>query len=343
MNFLFAIIGLLSLLVPSFAADYSDLEALSQDFVLETKKIEVPGHPFACNPSIIRWHSRLLMSFRIVPDRTKKYDIEIGLVFLDENFEPSNNPQIVSLRDEYAKAPSRAEDARLISIDDRLFMIYDDNVEPKISKGGFRMYVSELIYDGEHFIAENVECLNCFEGESREVREKSWVPFVYEGSLLLAYSLSPHKIFYPRLDGTGICDTVALSQNQIQWEWGALRGGTPGLIDDDQYLAFFHSSKEIATVHSDGVKIPHYFIGAYTFSKEPPFAITSISPEPIIGKNFYNGIAYKPYYKPIRCVFPCGYIANDEFIWVAYGRDDHECWLVKLDKKGLLQSLVPVQ
>jgi len=98
----------------------------------------------------------------------------------------------------------------------------------------------------------------------------------------------------------------------------------------------------MASTHSEGKTIYHYFMGAYTFSNDPPFEITAISPKPIIGKHFYTGIAYKPYWKPIRCVFPCGYISDEEFIWIAYGREDHECWVAKLDKKRLLDSLVPV-
>lgn len=336
---------LLSLLIPCllFASQpdpLPDLEAGIQDFVLETKKIEVPGYPLAFNPSILRWRGQLLMSFRIIPDRKQKYNSEIGLVFLNENFEAISTPQLLSLRDEDAIAPCRAEDARLLAIGDRLFAIYDDNPEVKLSKGGFRMFVAELIYDGEHFIVDKLEHLTVYEGESINIREKAWGPFSYLGQLYLAYSIDPHKIFRPRLDGSGICDTVALSSFAHAWKYGVLRGGTPANVVDGQYLIFFHSSIEMQSLQSDGEKMLHYFIGAYTFSLEPPFEITGMSPEPIIGHNFYSGVAYKPYFKPIRCVFPCGYIFDDHFIWVTFGRDDHECRVVKLDKQKLLESLV---
>lgn len=319
-----------------------DLEGFSQDFVLETKKIEIPGYPFAFNPSIVRWQGCLLLSFRNIPDPKRSFNSEIGIVFLNDQFEPMNIPQLLYLREEDALAPCRAEDARLLTIENRLFMIYDDNAEIHISKGGFRMYIAELHYDGEHFIADPIECLTQYEGESRSTREKSWVPFAYQNRLLLAYSLDPHKIFYPRLDGSGICDTAALSHSALTWDFGTLRGGTPGWLEGDHYLGFFHSSKTMVTKHSEGKAILHYFMGAYTFSKDPPFKIISISSSPIIGKDFYHGATYKPYWKPLRCVFPCGYIAGEQFIWVAYGRDDHECWIVKLDKQGLLQSLIPI-
>jgi predicted GH43/DUF377 family glycosyl hydrolase len=317
-----------------------DLEANVQDFVLKTKRIEIPSYPFAFNAGITRWQGRLIMSFRTIPDRKQSFNAEIGLVFLDEEFCLIGPPQLLNLRDEYSLTPCRAEDARLITIGDKLYMVYDDNIEPNISKGGFRVYIAEIHYDGEHFIADPIECLSRFEGETRSLREKAWVPFIYRGNLLLAYSILPHRIFYPLLDGSGVCETIACTESAISWDWGILRGGTPALIEGDEYLAFFHSSIDMATVHSGGKKMAHYFIGAYLFSREPPFSVTKISAEPIIGENFYNGTRYKPYWKPVRCVFPCGYISDDQYIWIAYGRDDHEIWLAKLDKKGLLQSLV---
>ena len=325
------------------AAELLDLEKGAQSFVLETKRIEIPGFPYAFNPAIVRWQGRLLMSFRVIPERKQSFNSEIGLVWLNEEFDPISTPQLLSLREEDSTVPCRAEDARLIVVGEKLYIVYDDNEEEKISKGGFRIYVSELIYDSEHFIARNVEGLFHFEGESKERREKSWVPFNYHGNLLLAYSILPHRIFFPRLDGSGHCLTIEETRGDIQWDFGELRGGTPGILDGWEYLAFFHSTKKMATIHSNGKPTLHYFLGAYTFSSSPPFEITQISPEPIVGENFYHGIPYTPYWHPVQAIFPCGYISDENYIWIAYGRQDHECWIVKLEKNGLLQSLIPVR
>ncbi len=319
-----------------------DLEAFAQDFVLETKRIEVPGYPFAFNPSIARWRGQLLMSFRVVPDPKRKYESEIGVVFLNQDFEAMTPPQLLNLRDENTIAPNRAEDARLITIGDRIFIIYSDNPEVVLSRGGFRMHVAELIFDSEHFIVENTEKLLRFEGESKELREKNWVPFVYQGTLLMAYSLTPHQIFFPRLDGSETCDTLFSTHKAAPWDLGTLRGGTPAVLEDDHYLAFFHSSKRQASIHSKGKEILHYFMGAYAFSKEPPFHITAMSPSPIVGKNFYSGTDYPHYWFPVRCAFPCGILSDKDFVFITYGRDDHECWVAKLDKHKLLQSLEPI-
>lgn len=322
-----------------------DLEEGIQDFVLGTQKLEVPGYPHAFNPSIIRWNGELLMTFRIIPDRKQSFNSEIGAVWLDEEFCPISEPQILDLKPLNAlpHVPSRAEDARLVSVGASLYIVYDDNRDEKITRGGFRVYIAKLDVVDRLIVPKQIEAITRFEGESQNIREKGWVPFEYSDELFLAYSLSPHRIFR-HLPGTGACEPFTESHPEIVWDWGVLRGGTSGMnIDGKSYLAFFHSSKKIKTIHSNDQEVLHYFMGAYTFSLESPFEITQISPKPIVGPNFYHGEVYKPYWHPVRAVFPGGYLCDDNTISVFYGRQDHEMWVVKLDKKKLLESLVSVK
>jgi predicted GH43/DUF377 family glycosyl hydrolase len=342
LNFLcFAITCLFLLGISSSLNASADLEEKIQDFILETKRIEIPGFPYAFNASIIEFQGSKLLSFRNPPNSKSNFESNIGVIWLDDDFNPVGLPQILNTQENFT-IPSRAEDTRLVNVNDRLYMVYDDNRDVKISKGGFRIYITELVYDGKNFCLENTECIKTFPGESSARREKSWVPFDYKGQLLLAYSLDPHLIFKLKR-GRGACDIMAVSKPSYEWNWGELRGGTPGLaIDETQYLAFFHSSKLMRSYQSNNECMSHYFIGAYTFMREPPFEITQISSEPIIAKGFYSGKSYKYYWNPLRVVFPCGYIYDENYIWIAYGRHDHEVWIVKLDKKGLMKSLKPV-
>jgi predicted GH43/DUF377 family glycosyl hydrolase len=323
-----------------------DLEERIQSFVLETRQIKIPAFPHAFNPSIIRWRGSLLMTFRNIPNPNERYTSTIGIVWLDEDFYPISPPQLLDLGPTgiFAHVPSRAEDARLISVGDSLFLVYSDNRDPVISKGGFRVHVAELGFEEKRgrFFAKAISPLKHFEGESQNIREKNWVPFVFQQQLLLAYSLSPHKIFQPLLQESA-CMTQAISHREVPWRWGELRGGTPGLkVDENHYLAFFHSSKKMKTAHSGGQDILHYFMGAYLFTAIPPFELTQVSPEPIVGRGFYWGEVYKPYWHPVRSIFPGGFILDEDFVWIVYGRQDHEMWLIKLDRRGLLNSLVPV-
>lgn len=325
-----------------------DLEDFTQEFVCETKQIVIPQCPHAFNASIVKWQNQWLMSFRVISDTQQISSIssatlsEIGLIWLDDEFSPAGEPQFLQLTHPTMQRPYLlSEDPRLIVHEEKLYLVYSANKEANITNEGFRMYVAELKHDENEFYVVNNECLSSFEGEDANKREKNWVPFSYENELLLAYQLFPHKIFKPLLDGSEHCETVATSYPSLIWQWGELRGGTPAIqINDDYYLSFFHSSMPLATKHSNDCLVPHYFIGAYLFSSKPPFEIKHISPEPIIGVNFYNGTNYEPYWQPVRVVFPCGVIVEDQDVRIIYGRQDHEIWMAKLNKLELLNSLI---
>lgn len=314
-----------------------NLEKKAQDFILETKQIEIPGYPNSFNPSITRWRGNLLMAFRIREPKTQLTN-QMGLVWLDENFNLASDPYILHIPPNPFTAMSKEQDPRLITIGDRLIVVYSNMIKGETSQYR-RVFLSDVHFEGDLFYTDQPECLCSFESVREERWEKNWVPFEYKGELLLAYSLTPHRIF--QLLGNGKCKTVSSTLGMIQWNWGNLRGGTQALLDNGQYLSFFHSSREMKTVHSNGKQMPHYFMGAYTFSSEPPFEITNISPEPIVGNNFYSAPPYKTW-KPLRVVFPGGLIIDEKFVWVLYGRQDFEVWVAKFDKKALLNSLIPV-
>lgn len=313
-----------------------DLNELSQPFVLDKFQIKIPEYPFAFNPSIVRWNGQLLMSFRFNSNFNNHWHSQIGIVWLDENFKPIGTPQLLDTRMNNPLYPSKSEDARLFTVGDCLYIIYNDNNDfyddmPR------RMYYSELFFDGQifHFYPE---CINTYEGASQWKWEKNWVPFDYNDNMLLAYSIVPHRIFLPlfRMDA---CETVCSTTSIFPWDWGANRlfGGTPAVKVGDQYLSFFHSSMTMSSLQSNGWQAWHYFMGAYTFQADPPFAITKVSPMPIVGKDLYeNPLIYK------RVVFPAGIVIDDKYIWISYGREDCESWILKLDKQGLLDCLVPV-
>ncbi|MBP9841028.1 MAG: hypothetical protein KBC64_01215 [Simkaniaceae bacterium] len=304
-------------------------------FILEARQIHLPKYPDAFNPSIVRWKGKLLMSFRNIADPKNSYhSSEIGLVWLDDSFHPEGIPQIIL-------GPHRAEDARLIEIGDRLYMIYSDNEDSVISKGGFRVYVAELKEKNGIFSIFKKERLVKFEGENPSLREKNWTPFEHQDNLLLSYSLDPHLVFRPLL-GAGECETVACSSKSLPWNWGELRGGTQLLQVGGSYLTFFHSSVRMKSEASEGKEMLHYFMGASLFQSKWPFEMTHISPEPIVDESFFAGPIYKPYWGSWRGVFPGGFVFDDNFIWIVYGKQNHELWVVKLHKEKLLESLTPV-
>lgn len=320
----------------------TDLEQNLSKFVVDVKKIDVPGYPHAFNPSVIRWKGKLLLTFRYLPDLKNKFLSCIGLMFVDEEFNPLSEPSILPLKLFSGSHPSRAEDGRLVYIGDRLMLVYSDCKEVKVSKAGFRVYITELIHNGEEFEPVREICLDDYPQCDPGRREKNWVPFDYKGNLMLSYSITPHTVFYSG-GNSGHCDFISSTDKEVPWTWGDIRGGTPALlIDDKRYLSFFHSWIDMQSVHSQGKISSHYFMGAYTYSSEPPFQLLEYTPNPIIGKNFYHGESYTPYWKPVVAIFPCGFVMNDKHIWVVYGRQDHEMWVVKMHKKGLMDILKQV-
>lgn len=307
-----------------------DLEDQTQDFVLETKRIIIPEINRVWNASIARWKGKLLLACRI-----NLYGI--GLIWLDDEFNPISVLQKLVISNQIPNVLSREMDPRILVIDEQLFLVYSNTRIRANGDQGIRMFVTQIHFDGNTFTADPAECLDFFEAKRDNPREKNWVPFAYDGKLLLAYSIKPHRILQPI--GNGRCTPLTMSLGDINWKWGSLRGGTPAVLDDDHYLAIFHSSQKMRTIQANGETARHYFMGAYTFSSKPPFEIKSISPEPIIGKDFYQ-----PHKKStLRVVFPCGLHVSDKFVWITYGKHDHELWVVKLDKKGLMNSLVPIK
>lgn len=318
-----------------------DLEQLVHPAVVYSQKIEIKEFPYAFNPSIVRWREKLLLSFRFIPDPKKPYTSEIGLVWLNKDFKPVSKPQRLQLRAKNSKVPCRAEDGRLIVINDTLYLIYSDNTDTFLSRRGFRMHIAEILYEKNKFNAKSVERITTFYEDWENKREKNWVPFDYHGQLLLAYSIDPHRIMHP-LGCAGLCEIFVESDKPIPWNWGQLRGGTQAILDGDHYLSFFHSSIPMCSKHSDHKEVMHYFIGAYTFSATPPFEVLSISTAPIVGSHWYNGKKYKPYWKEVQVVFPCGLLIEDDSLYITYGRQDHEMWIAKLDKQKLYDSLLPI-
>lgn len=303
-----------------------DLDKLKQSFILETKRIHIPDYPDAFNPSIVSWKGKILMSFR--SRDANGCATLVRFTWLNQDFEPIGTPMSLKI-----KKGTYIQDPRLFTIKNRLYMAYSDLIGDQRT-----MCMAELKFEGNGFLAVHVEYFLDFHGIKNNKFEKNWVPFDYEGLILYSYTLSPHKVFLP-IAGENKCVTIVEGDDYYPWHWGTMRGGTPALLIDNYYLAFFHSSISLETVQSRGEKMPHYFMGAYAFERNPPFSIRKISPDPIVSKSFYNGETYKTW-KPLQVVFPCGIIYDDPFLWVSYGRQDHEAWVVKIDKGKLLKTLI---
>lgn len=332
--FLFSLLLTFSFIAQILSA--YDLRKTNQNFILEEKKIEIPGYPTAYNASIVPWNEKYLMSFKVKNPKIR-YISKIAIVILDENFTPISTPQIVDTRVNLPKVPSKSEDARLVNINNHVYVIYNDNLQAVQTFGTYRhIFVAELDYTNGKFSLKNTLALDRFPGaKTAQPKQKNWSPFDYKGELYLIYSISPERIFKPDLS-FGKCAEVAHNdpfsvKSPKGWKWGVFRGGTPAILVDGQYISFFHTRQYV----KDNSDIEYWLMGAYTFDSEPPFNMRKASPEPIITGDFWT-------WQNKFILYPMGIFADDNYIWISYGKNNNEIWIAKMDKQKLLDSLVPV-
>lgn len=263
----------------------------------------------------------------------------IGLVLLDKNLDPISEPQLLNTRIGNFKVPSQSEDARIFAYNGKLYLIFNDNHEMIFYSLWDRrdMYMAELTYNNAQFTLSKPQRLIHTEKYASRTVQKNWVPYTWDNTLLLTYTVNPHEVLYLNWIN-GNCYSCYQTKAKLDWHFGELRGSCPPLLDDGEYLSFFHSGLYTASEASYGNTIWHYYMGAYTFSADPPFAMTKISPFPIIAEGFYTQSQCEK-----RVVLPGGFVICDSTIYLAYGKDDCEIWIATIDKNALKKSLVPVE
>lgn len=308
--------------------------SLFADLVVSNKQIFFPEYPDAFNPSIIAYKEGYLMTFRYTPHQRNEFLSYIGICELNDCFDPISSPQLLLTRHKNSSAQSQSEDARLFHYRDKIFVIYNDNVvmdNPSIYDRR-DIFIAEVLYLDDRFVLSAPLKLFCQEKQS-QMWQKNWVPFEWNRFLYLSYSINPHEVLYTNLI-SGECYSSFNSSFFSHWPYGSMRGSSAATLVDGEYLAFFHSSKMMASEASYNQMAWHYFMGAYTFSANPPFHITRVSQEPIIGEGFYQpSFAWK------KVIFPGGYVVKDPYIYVAYGKDDAEIWIATLNKEEFMLSL----
>lgn len=307
--------------------------------VISTKRIHIHGYSGAYNPSIVNFGEYYLMTFRYPPNRySQPWISHIGVVLLDKSFELVSEVELLNTRYWNKGIPSQSEDARIFSCNGRFYIIYNDNMDLTAPSIYDRrdVYIAELLFDEKHFFLSNPIKL-IHKEYSHILWQKNWNPFEWNGMLLLSYSINPHEVITPDLE-TGNCKRLHQTKKDIDWHLGTLRGGTPANLIDGEYLAFFHSGTIMSSPFSDNRNLWHYFMGAYTFSADPPFELSKISTAYIDSPGFYTYSAYEK-----RVIYPGGYVVEDNHLYLAYGKDDSEIWIATLDLTELKNSLVPVK
>ncbi len=158
--------------------------------------------------------------------------------------------------------------------------------------------------------------------------EKNWTWFIHEGQLHLDYQFSPHTVV--ALDDQRRKREYKTSTPLVeQWKYGHIRGGTPPVRIGDEYLSFFHSSMPWKQRQN------RYFMGAFAFEAKPPFAVTRITPEPLLAGSDED---LRTLGGPL-VTFPTGCLIRGINLFVTLGVNDQSCAWIEIPIKDLYEKM----
>lgn len=317
-------------------------QALTQEPILETRKLTLSQYPNAYNPSLIPWKEGYLLSFRYrKKNRAKKLDrlrpdhSYIGLVKLDQNFNIlEETAQLLDTRTESDTLSQFAEDARLLRVDDRIILVFND-LQPGLIHGTCAMYLGELIENNSKF---ELKAPAVHLKYAHAIKfEKNWTPFTSQGKLYLVYYADQPRIILEVDEKTGECKEVDSSETSLGWNWGKVRGGTPAYPVKDQFITFFHSVVSSPCFNNKAEKSGlNYVMGIYTFDSTPPFSLRQLLPLPLGELEIYQENNHRKF------VFPGGAHIEEDKIHMVWGKNDKEIYLTTYDKERLFKLMVPV-
>ena len=307
---------------------------LSKSCIVNRQQIIIPNYPNAYNPSIIPYKDGYLLSFRYRSKCPKKFrntfhtDVSfIGVARLDKKFKVFEKTiQLLNIISYSSKFSVTAEDARLLNVGNRIFIFFND-LSLKQMPDQFAMYFGELIEEQGLFVLKE-PAKPLYYSQAIGV-EKNWSPFVSGDRLYVIYSDQPRVILEVDLN-TGYCLEVARMNFDWNWNLGQIRGGTPAYLINDSLLTFFHSSFPAKTSKGRA-----YVMGAYTFDKDPPFFVHTMTSCPLGDLTDYTQ-ENSP-----KVIFPGGMVVQDHFIHVAWGKADKRIFITTFDKEKLLASMRP--
>lgn len=253
---------------------------------------------FTYNNSVIRFHNRLFMAYRL-----HWVDSRIGLAELDERFTPINNwrlpltmgvaqedPRLWIHRGELHVSYSALQRRNGVASTDVCY------ARLKESPAGWQV-------DREYAPAY----------AARDHWEKNWGFFEHAGDLYAVYWISPrHQVL--RIDGDH-AELVADVPCDLR-KHGFIGGGAAPVLHGSEYYSFYHRR---VGQRPD----VHYTLDLYTFEARTPFRPLRHIPVPLLRP----GMDDRPRPDVPLAVFPCGAFVDRGRWLVSFGYYDHWCEL----------------
>lgn len=273
---------------------------------LPTMRLNQQGlKPYGYNPSIIRFHDKLLMAYRWHEDGTPASKLRLA--------ELNEGGDVVSDLPIQCSGQSK-EDARLFIHRGELWMSWVDSQYPHALKSTVKYGRLAL---GNQPAVENSIQLD-YGNNDGESTQKNWLHFDHDGQLFCWYDC---KTLLRIESGKVVEETVI---EEPRWKFGEIRGGTTPLPYKGKLLRFFHSS----TRNGPRPYPWQYFCGAMLHEPEPPFNVIAVSSRPILRGTELDGLSAErkaqcSHHKPL-IVFPAGAVEHGDGWALSVGVNDCE-------------------
>lgn len=325
------------------------------------------SYPNRLNPAIEIWHNKILMIWR-----PNLYDSNITVSWLANDFSRLNHSATdfgigasILFKMKVFSFNNLREDPRLLAMTDGSLVIAYTAKE-SLFEPPKQCFFNVRVSADTGLVEFNDTIL--LEPQKSKMTQKNWIPFEYNGKLYFIQSIEPLHI----VENTGldpetrrgdirtvikISPSTSLKHNQTRpshlhsstsissiWraEYGLpIRGGTPAILVRGVYLAFFHtvSRFQLPTL------LRTYFMGSIAFCPHPPFNVHLISAHPIVNESMYQG-KWTDSKNIDYVMFPIGIVLDpvdpDKYVWISFGHQDIEGWVVKFELDGLFDSMETV-
>lgn len=336
LNQVISSLGKTSILLPSKLSRVICAQQIG--IIKEVRTVEIDPIFAPYNPSIVEKEDggyHLFFRYDIAKElwHPQVFQSNIGYAELDDNFKPIKVVEKINTKS------SSSEDPRIVKVGKDFFLSWNDLLDEK--KGCRSIHIGK--WNPQNCQLEYITNLD----QHIKPIEKNWMPFerLEKGKphLSFVYGIHPHKIIdVPQPETSQVTHFTypgRINLATADWNkcWGAPFGGTTARLVDNEYLSFFHSwFKEDNKIW--------YVMGAYTFESTPPYAITAITPYPILFQNIYSSEYLNTADANKYCIFPAGVAVETKkdrtLLHVSCGENDSKIKIVTFDHKKLRESMV---
>lgn len=260
-------------------------------------------HQKQFNNSIIRYRGKLYMIYRV-----SYFHSILSLCELDENFDVIWNKKLFINTGVFDSCAQ--EDSKFFIFRGELYFSYVGLIS---SRQGNAIICSQMIAK----LNDNMEVEQTWylSFPNRDMHEKNWQFFEFEGELYCVYWIVPHVILKIDLEKSA-ASYLTETHWKVPQEWafaGNLRGGANPVLLGDEWYCFFHW---VYAPPAPAIKT--YALGVYTFKNRFPFPVSRISS----GALLVNKDDTRPDDWHINVVFPCGAFFDKRDWIISYGTHD---------------------